>query len=244
MFLPLRRTNWVFSNHRMRTDYQDLIDHLGSFISDAKKDGMEAVLNKRTRYVTVVLEDIYQPHNASAVIRSCDGFGIQDLHVIENQNEYTLNPNVAQGAHKWIDLLRYNHPGRSNTKECIMGLRESGYLVYATSPHASELDIDEVDLNRKAAFVFGTELSGLSEQARDLADHQVRIPMYGFTESYNLSVSVALLLQRVITKLHQSEINWQLTESEKQSIRLNWYRKSVKNADILEKVFRENRQCN
>lgn len=230
-------------NHRMKTDYQDLIDHLSSFISDAKKEGMEAVLNKRTRYITVVLEDIYQPHNASAVIRSCDGFGIQDLHVIENQNEYTLNPNVAQGAHKWIDLLRYNHPGRSNTKACIMALREKGYLVYATSPHAAELNIDEVDLNRRAAFIFGTELSGLSDQARDLADHQVRIPMYGFTESYNLSVSVALLLQRVITKLHQSEINWQLEESEKQSIRLNWYRKSVKNAAILEKVFRENRDC-
>jgi len=225
----------------MKTDQQELTGHLGSFITEAKKNVMEQVLDKRTRYVTIVLEDIYQPHNASAVIRSCEGFGIQDLHVVENQNEYTLNPNVAQGAHKWIDLIRHNKQHGPNTHRCLTRLKQEDYQIYAASPHANDLEVQDVDLSRKAAFIFGTELSGLSEDAVRMSDHQVRIPMYGFIESYNLSVSVALLLQSVITRLHDSDVEWRLTESEKESIRLNWYRKSVKNADILEKVYLNSR---
>ncbi|GJM30450.1 MAG: tRNA (guanosine(18)-2'-O)-methyltransferase [Cyclobacteriaceae bacterium] len=222
----------------MKSD-QSLIEHLGTFISDSKKKGIEQVLSKRTRFITVVLEDIYQSHNASAVIRSCDGFGIQDLHVIESSNEYTLNPNVAQGAYKWVDLIRYNESTGSNVKRCLDYLEGEGYVIYATSPHATDFEIDNLNLEHKAAFLFGTELSGLSEMAKSRAHHQVRIPMYGFTESYNLSVSVALCLQKVIGKLHKSTLNWQLDDEERASIRLNWYRKSVKNAEILEKVFLE-----
>jgi tRNA (guanosine-2'-O-)-methyltransferase len=216
---------------------QSLINYLGGFISDSKKMAIEKVLANRTRYITVVLEDIYQPHNASAVIRSCDCFGIQDLHVIENSNEYTLNPNVAQGSSKWVNILRYRDPDSTNTEKCLTWLGQQGYSLYATSPHGSDMDVDEIKFDHKMAFLFGTELNGLSGLAKRRARQVVRIPMYGFTESFNLSVSVALFLQTMVKKMHLSGIDWHLSEHEKQEIRLMWYRKSVRNAEIIEKTF-------
>ena len=216
----------------------DLTRFLGEFITEEKKAGIEKVLSQRTRFITVVLEDIFQPHNASAVIRSCDCFGIQDLHVIENRNEYTLNPNVAQGAGKWVTIRRYNQAFSNNTVQCLNQLRQAGYQLCATSPHNTNTDLEALDIEKKVALMFGTELSGLSEEALGQANRIVKIPMYGFTESYNLSVSVALCLQEMVKKLHRSTANWQLSDQEKAAIRLTWYRKTVKNADILERNYR------
>lgn len=221
---------------------KSLTDHLGGFISESKKHGINQVLKNRTRYITVVLEDIYQPHNASAVIRSCDGFGIQDLHVIENSNEYTINPNVAQGASKWVDIYRYRGTGGCNTGGCLDKLEAEGYCLYATSPHKSNMEFEDIKLDHKIALLFGTELSGLSEQVISRARNTVKIPMYGFTESFNLSVCVALCLHTLVKKLHESKVNWHLSEQEMESIRLDWYRKSVKNAEILERIFFEKRE--
>jgi len=221
----------------MKANAESLIEYLGGFISESKKQTIEKVLANRTRFITVVLEDIYQPQNASAVIRTCDCFGIQDLHVIENTNEYTLNPNVAQGSSKWVSIVRYNHSESNNTEECLDTLENEGYRLYGTSPSRSDIEIDQIEFEHKMAFMFGTELSGLSGMARQRACHVVRIPMYGFTESFNLSVSVALCLQTLVKKMRFSAINWQLSEQEKQVIRLKWYRKSVKHAAILERFF-------
>ena len=215
----------------------ELTKHLAGFISEAKKQTIEKVLSRRTRHITVVLEDIYQPHNASAVIRTCDCFGVQDLHIIEKRNEYTLNPNVSQGSSKWVDIYRYGEPDTSNTSRCLDTLEQSGYTIYATSSHQADMDITEVALDQKAALVFGTELSGLSAQVLERAKRVVRIPMFGFTESFNLSVSVALCLQPLINKLHLSKVDWVLTRKERQTIRLDWYRRAVRNAEILERAF-------
>ncbi len=225
----------------MSTSYdQDLTEHFGGFISKAKKLTIDRVLLNRTRFITVVLEDIFQPHNASAVVRSCDCFGIQDLYIIENSNEYTLNPNVTQGSSKWVDIHRFNQSGVANTAGCLNQLENDGYIIYATSPHGSEIAVDEIPLDSKIALLFGTELEGLSDCALQHARKVVRIPMFGFTESFNLSVSVALCLNSLINRLHQSQVNWHLSDQEKQAIRLNWYRKSVRNADIFERAFNEN----
>jgi tRNA (guanosine-2'-O-)-methyltransferase len=221
---------------------QDLMEHFGSFISKSKKLTIDRVLLNRTRFITVVLEDIFQPHNASAVVRSCDCFGIQDLHIIESSNEYTLNPNVTQGSSKWVDIYQYNKSKVSNTEECLTQLENDGYTIYATTPHGSEIGVDEIPFNNKIALVFGTELKGLSDYALQRANKVVSIPMYGFTESFNLSVSVALCLHSLINKLHQSAVDWHLNDQEKEAIRLSWYRKSVRNADILERAFYENRE--
>ena len=214
-----------------------LLQHLGEFVSASKKQLIEQILNYRTRHVTVVLEDIFQPHNASAVIRSCDCFGIQDLHIIEDRNQYVLNPNVTQGSSKWVDIIRHNQHQGQNSTHCLKTLKAQGYRLIATSPDKQGVDLHQLPLQSKFALVFGTELEGLTEQALALCDEQVRIPMYGFTESFNISVSVALCLHTVINKLHDTKISWQLTEQERQQIKLNWYRRVVRNAHILEKEF-------
>ncbi len=219
---------------------QQLLQHLGEFVSTSKKQLIDGILEFRTRHITVVLEDIFQPHNASAVIRSCDCFGIQDLHIIENRNEYILNPNVTQGSSKWVDLVRHNQPNQDNTLNCLQGLKARGYQLIATSPDENGMDIHQLPLDTKLALVFGTEQEGLTPKALEMCDETVKLPMYGFTESFNISVSVALCLHTVINKLHKTEVPWQLDQEARKQIKLNWYRKIVRNAHILEKEFLKN----
>ncbi len=213
------------------------IETLQQFITENRRKRFLEVLENRTRYATVVLEDIYQPNNASAVLRSCDLFGVQDIHIIENRNEYTVNPEVAVGASKWLNLIKYNKK-ENNTLEAIKNLKSQGYRIVATSPHRNDVELKKFDINRgKFALVFGSELPGISDIVKQNADEFLKIDMYGFTESFNISVSVALILHHLIEKLHQSELNWQLTDQESQQILFQWLRASVKESEqILKKL--------
>lgn len=214
-----------------------LLEHLYSFISANKKQKIEKVLTQRTRHITVVLENIYQPHNASAVIRSCDCFGIQDLHIIENTNKYEVNPDVALGSSKWVDLIKYNKKGVNNTVDCINDLKSKGYKIVATTPHKDDVDLPDYPIDEKTALLFGTELDGLSSTAMDMADAYIKIPMVGFTESFNISVSAALCLYQMTLKLKQSKVNWELTSAERQDIMLEWARRIVKRSSAIEDEF-------
>lgn len=209
---------------------------LSEYITDHKKDLIESVLQRRTRYITVALEDIYQSQNASAVIRTCECLGIQDLNIIENKNEFNVNQDVVIGASKWINLNRYNEEGRNNTKACFKKLSSEGYRLVGTSVDA-QLSLNEFEIEEKIALIFGTEMKGLSQYAKEKADVMIRIPMYGFTESYNISVSAAILLYNLITKLKESNKKWGLSETEKDDLRLSWYRKVLKNGEKLEKAY-------
>lgn len=193
-------------------------------------------LQHRTYHITIVLEDIFQPHNASAVLRSCDCFGIQQINVIENRNEYQVNPDVALGASKWVNLVRYNDPEMDNSQLCLDQLRTKGYRILATTPDPQAQDINTVGLDDKVALFFGTEQEGLSQSVLEQADHRVKIPMYGFTESFNISVSAAIVMHNLTSRLHkQKAISWQLTDEEKTDLRLQWYRRIVKKSELLEK---------
>jgi len=215
-----------------------LSEYLSRFISDHKKDFVERVLEQRTRYITVVLEDIYQSQNASAVIRTCECMGIQDIHIIENESKYMVNRRVLKGSYKWVDLIRYKGKLKNNnTAACYERLRADGYKIAATDPSPEGVSIHEVPVHNKIALVMGNELRGTSSYALDHADLKVRIPMYGFTESLNISVSAAICLNSLVPMLRNQEVNWKLTEDEKDEIRLRWYRKMVRNAEILEKEF-------
>jgi len=213
-----------------------LADYFEEYISDNKKSRIEEVLDFRTHHLTVVLEDIYQPQNASAIVRTCDIFGIQDLHIIENKNYYELNPEVVKGSSKWVSMHRYNTL-ENNTAKCLERLKKNKYRILATSPGAESLSINDVPLDQKTALVFGTEYTGVSDTVKEYADDMVTIPMFGFTESFNVSVSAALCLNALITKMHASQTNWRLTEAEKVSLRLAWYRNIVVNAELYEKRF-------
>ena len=220
---------------------KELIKYLEQFVSDSRKEKFEQVLNFRTRHITIALEDLYQPHNASAVLRSCDIFGIQDIHIIENRNAYTVNKDIALGSPKWLNTYTYKD-AENNTLNCITQLKKKGYRIVATSPHKNSQTIEELPIDKPLALIFGTELTGISETVRAHADEFVYIPMFGFTESFNISVSVALCLQALTTKLHRSDANWHLTENEKDELLLTWLRNTIRKVDLIEKDFREKRK--
>jgi tRNA (guanosine-2'-O-)-methyltransferase len=218
------------------TDKQ-LLEHLGQFVSDHKKEFVDRVLDARTRHLTVVLEDVFQSQNASAVVRTSECMGLQDIHIVEQRSKYEINPRVLKGANKWMDLHRYNDRSRNNTQDCYEKLRASGYTVLAADPGEGGFSVHDIDPSRKIALVFGNELRGISEFGLANADQRVRIPMYGFTESLNLSVSVAICLNTLVTKLRDASTSFHLSATEKNELKLAWYRKIVRGSDIIEREF-------
>ena len=213
-----------------------LLNFLLEYITPERKEKFEKVLDKRTRHITLILEDIFQAQNASAVLRSCDLTGIQDVHIVENQYTYDINPDVVVGSTKWLNLYKYNQ-NSFNTLDAYDSLREKGYRIIATSPHESGYTPDDLPLDKPIALVFGTEKTGLSEEALSNADGFIRIPMVGFTESYNISVSAALLLYSLTNRLRQSEVNWQLKPQERDELMLQWCKNTIKRVGMLEKEF-------
>lgn len=216
---------------------KELTEYLLSYVTENRKKLFLKNIENRTRYLTVVLEDIYQSQNASAVLRTCDCFGIQDVHIIENRNDFTLNPKVVMGASKWLSLHQYNEH-ENNTLKAINNLKEKGYRVIATTPHMNDTNLEDFDIaGGKTALVFGTELKGISEEVIKHADGFLKIPMYGFTESFNISVSAAIILHHLTLKLNEQAVDFQLPENEKNDLLLQWLKRSIKGADLLIEEF-------
>lgn len=203
---------------------QERIRFFAPYVSEHKRMLIERVLEQRTRHMTVALEDIYQSQNASAVLRSCDCFGVQDVHVIEDRNDYTLNKDVTLGSQKWIDLHRYKRYER-NSIACIQALRERGYRIVATTVEEPDHDPESLPVDTPFCLFFGTEMEGLSDTVLQEADERLIIPMYGFTQSFNISASAAILLYRLGYRLREQDLDRSLPEEEKDELRLKWYRK-------------------
>lgn len=211
-----------------------LITHLESFLTERRKTLFHTVLDQRTKHFTVATEDVFQLHNTSAVMRTCDIFGIQDLHVVEEIESKRIDKEIAMGAQKWVDLHRYNH-----IDTCISELKNKGYRIIATTPHKDSQFLDDFDVTQKAAFFFGKESTGLSDKVFKQADGFLKIPMFGFTESLNISVSAAIILQDVVAKLRKTDIYWQLSEEEQLEKRMDWALKTIKSADTILKRYNE-----
>ena len=216
-----------------------LLGFLYQFISDERKQRFEEVLQYRTRHLTVVLEDIFQPHNASAVLRSCDLTGVQDVHIIENNYTFDVNPDVVMGSTKWLDIHRYNEMD-FNTPAVFEKLHAQGYQIVATCPHQDDFSPETLPLDKPVALVFGTEKTGITDYVMEHADQFVKIPMYGFTESFNISVSAALLVYTLTRRLHEmTDVDWHLSEEEKEEIRLEWARRTLNRIRQYERKFKE-----
>lgn len=216
------------------TEDEKLLAYLESFMTEERKSKFLEVLSKRTYHFTVAIEDVFQAHNTSAVIRTCEVFGIQEAHLIEARFGKKLDRKIAMGAQKWVDVHRHN-----SAVECIRALRDKGYRIIATSPHHNSCLLEEFDISEKAAFFFGTELEGLSEEVMQYADGFLKIPMVGFTESLNVSVSAAIILQQLTSKLWASNVAWQLTQDQMLLKRIDWAKKSVRSPKSLLKRFEE-----
>lgn len=216
---------------------EKLLKALYSIITPAKIEKFERIAAERTRHITVAVENLYQEHNASAVMRSCDCFGIQDLHIIEKDNVFNVNKDIALGAGQWVDHYHYTDKLYPTTT-CIQTLKDKGYKIASTTPHTDAYTINTVPIDEPIAFLFGTEQTGLSEKALDLSDYYVKIPMVGFTESFNISVSAALTINTVRTRLEsQEELNWRLSKEEQTKLKIEWCKNIIKNPDNVVKDF-------
>lgn len=219
---------------------KELLNLFESYLTDKRKTLYKKVIAERTCHFTVVLEDISQPHNASAILRTCDIFGVQDLHTVENKYINRVSKYVAKGSQKWITSKRYKSDG-NNTQICFDNLREKGYQIIATSPHNNSCLLQDFDISKKTAFVFGEETEGISDFVKENADGFLNIPMVGFTESLNISVAAAIILQDVTTKLRNSDLDWHLSEEEKEMLYYDWLKNSIKNSDVIEEKFYESK---
>lgn len=199
-----------------------LSQYLRQFLFEERLQRFKDVVAQRTRHINVVLENIFHAHNASACLRTCDCFGVQDVHIIEDMNQFKPNEEVALGANQWLSISRYQ-----KTEDCLNQLRESGYRILATSPRQHSKPLHEVEIDQKTAIVFGAEQVGVSDEAISMADELIHIPMYGFTESFNISVSAGLCLQQFTTRLRQDNFSWQLPQSEQEELLESWVRRSL-----------------
>ncbi|CAM3367776.1 TrmH family RNA methyltransferase [Aequorivita lipolytica] len=214
----------------------ELLKHLQTYLTEHRNNRFQKVISERTRHFTVVTEDVYQLHNTSAVMRTCDVFGIQDLNVVEEKVSKRIDKEIAMGAQKWVDLKRYH-----SIKECIKDLKNNEYQILATTPHDNSTMLHDFDVSKKSAFFFGKESDGLSDTVMNAADGFLKIPMYGFTESLNISVSAAIILQSVVSKMKQSDVNWQLSKEEKFELEMQWLKKTIKaSEEIIERYNSEN----
>lgn len=210
-----------------------LLEHLETYLTPQRKARFDAVLPNRTKHFTVATEDVYQLHNTSAVIRSCDVFGIQEVHIVEERNSKRIDREIAMGSQKWVDLKRYH-----TVVDCVNNLKDNGYQIVATTPHHNDQVLADFDITKKSCFFFGRETEGLSQAVLDVADCYLKIPMVGFTESLNISVSAAIILQDVTNKLRQSDVKWQLSEQEQLEKRLDWISKTLKSyAEIVDRYY-------
>lgn len=210
---------------------------LEQFLTPERIEIMRRILEDRTRHFTIAIEDIYHPHNASAVVRTCDCFGIQDIHIIENRNKYKVNPKVALGSGQWVNIIKHNE-GINNSAACMEDLKSRGYKVIATTPHTYDISLYDLSIDQPVALIFGNEKDGISDIVREHADGFMRIPMYGFTESFNISVSAAICLSVLTEKLRKTDLDWHLSEQEKNELIHEWTKQKVGTIEKYEHEFK------
>lgn len=204
-----------------------LYELLSEHLTEHKRQLFDTVLLERTRHVTLIMEDLYQAQNTSAIQRSAESFGIQDLHIIENKHTFTHHRRISKGSADWLTMHRYNNAGSNNTEACLNALKHAGYQIVVTALHEKTTALHEVDLSRKTAVLMGTELTGASPTAMEMADAYMKIPMVGFTESLNVSVASAIIMQHLTHRMRQEDRPWQLSENEKLLLKIEWAKRAI-----------------
>lgn len=216
---------------------EKVLEAFYDIISESKQEMYDRIAADRTRHMVVAMENIKKDHNASAIMRTCDCFGVQDLHTIEKDVEYVVQREIAKGASNWIDLHSHS-TGENPGIECLQHLKNQGYLIVSTTPHTDKT-IHDIPIDKPLALLFGTEIHGISDELIEQSDIKVSIPMYGFTESYNVSVSAALCLSHLRNRLENSDIDWKLSHEEQVALKIKWCTKIVRNGEAVEQEIRQ-----
>jgi tRNA (guanosine-2'-O-)-methyltransferase len=233
---------FFFVSAKMTTsEIQELSTFLAGFVAEKRLQRFEQVLEKRLSHLHIVLENLFQAHNASAVLRSCDCFGVQNVHFIENHNRMRISDDVAMGSSQWLTVRRYKEQA-NNTRATLQSLKAQGFKIIATSPHKDEHTLKSLPLDQKVALVFGTEQEGISQEVMEEADGFVSIPMMGFTESFNVSVCAALCMYELSTRIRSEVPSPYLSDQEKAEVRLQWISASVDNSAALIRRFSEDKK--
>ena len=208
-------------------------DKLSHLITEERKRTIEKIIDLRTSYFIPVIENIHKAQNASAVLRTCDCLGLQDVRIVENNNKFSVTDDISLGANKWLSIKKYNS-SNNNTKKCFDELKKQGYKIIATMPYKNDINLQDINITQKSAIVFGSEVDGISQEAIDNADAFMKIPMYGFTESFNISVAVAITMHYLTDKLRHSNIQWQLDENERIDTLIFWALQSTHDSKKIE----------
>ncbi len=209
------------------------IELLEQHLSETRRLQLKRVLALRTRRLTVVLENIYHPENANAVLRTAECVGLQEVHLIQEKFAYKYNRNIARGAGKWLEI----HESDKGL-ELLLGLQKRGFALVVTSAAPGSLSPEELPLDRPIALIFGNESVGVTPAAEALADYRVHIPMQGFTESFNIAVSSGILLYGLAHRIRSgTSQSWMLSPDEQEALYEEWLKKAIKfSGPLLEKL--------
>lgn len=218
----------------------ELTAYMNTFMRDERRDKLNHVLDNRTTHFCVAMEDLFYERNSGAIIRTADGYGIQNIHVIEPRDSFKSKVTniISKGAEKWVTKTQHDDI-KNGAKMCIDELRSQGYQIVATSPHKDGHTIHDFDISKKSAFFLGAEKTGISDIVMEEADDYIAMPIYGFTESYNVSVANGILLHELINRLRKSDVDWHLSEEERNDLFLDWTMKSINSSDMIADKFME-----
>lgn len=209
--------------------YRERIDYLREFMREERYETLCQTLAMRTKYMTLMAENTFHPHNASALVRHCEAFGVQTMHTVESYYKFDLSENIMRGTHKWVDIRSHN-----TTAEALATLREEGYRIVATTPHRESCTPESFDVTKgKFVLVFGTEHTGISDEVIAQADEFLKIPMCGMVESLNVSASAAILVYMLSERMRHEVEDWHLTDEEYHEILYRWSRESVRDDDFV-----------
>ncbi len=224
---------------RLRTEepskewLEERLEYMSQFLTDERREVLRRTLDQRTHYMRILTENMFHPQNASAIMRHCEAFGIQQIHTVEDRCKFDPSVNIVRGTQKWVDVEHHE-----TTAEALAALKAEGYRIVATTPHRCSVTPETFDVTKgKFVLVFGTEHAGISDEVIEAADDFLMIPMCGMVESLNVSASAAILIYMLSERIRQSVDGWQLSDDEKLKLLTRWTMSSVRDFEgILRKA--------
>lgn len=224
---------------RLRTEehsrewLKERLEYMSQFLTEERKEVLQRTVASRTHYMRILTENMFHPQNASAIMRHCEAFGIQQIHTVEDRCKFDPSVNIVRGTQKWVDVEHHE-----TTREALAALKSEGYRIVATTPHRCSVTPETFDVTKgKFVLVFGTEHAGISDEVIEAADDFLMIPMCGMVESLNVSASAAILIYMLSERIRQSVPDWELTDDQRLKLLTRWTMSSVRDFEgILRKA--------